>query len=84
MKEKTVLLAEDDASIRLVVSQTLVSAGYQVRAALAGHRGAAHTGVAVTGGAEVELPDLVLLTLDGEMAAAARRIGLPLHPAACA
>jgi len=32
MKEKTVLLAEDDASIRLVVSQTLVSAGYQVRA----------------------------------------------------
>jgi len=28
-----------------------------------------------------ELPDLVLLTLDGEMAAAARRIGLPLHPA---
>ncbi len=32
MKDKTVLLAEDDASIRLVVSQTLVSAGYQVRA----------------------------------------------------
>jgi len=31
-----------------------------------------------------ELPDLILLTLDGEMAAAARRIGLPLHPAACA
>ena len=32
MAEKTVLLAEDDASIRLVVSQTLVSAGYGVRA----------------------------------------------------
>lgn len=28
-----------------------------------------------------ELPDLELLTLDAEMAAAARRIGLPLHPA---
>ena len=32
MTQKTVLLAEDDASIRLVVNQTLVSAGYQVRA----------------------------------------------------
>lgn len=32
MSGKTVLLAEDDASIRLVVSQTLVSAGHQVRA----------------------------------------------------
>ena len=32
MSDKTVLLVEDDASIRLVVSQTLVSAGYQVRA----------------------------------------------------
>lgn len=32
MSDKTVLLAEDDASIRLVVSQTLASAGYQVRA----------------------------------------------------
>lgn len=32
MAEKTVLLAEDDASIRLVVNQTLVSAGYEVRA----------------------------------------------------
>jgi hypothetical protein len=28
-----------------------------------------------------ELPDLLLLTLDAEMATAARRIGLPLHPA---
>ncbi len=32
MSEKTVLLAEDDASIRLIVNQTLVSAGYEVRA----------------------------------------------------
>lgn len=32
MADKTVLLAEDDASIRLVVNQTLVSAGYEVRA----------------------------------------------------
>ncbi|MEL6569524.1 MAG: sigma-54 dependent transcriptional regulator [Pseudomonadota bacterium] len=32
MAEKTVLLAEDDASIRLVASQTLSSAGYTVRA----------------------------------------------------
>ncbi|WP_084396132.1 sigma 54-interacting transcriptional regulator [Henriciella aquimarina] len=32
MSNKTVLLAEDDASIRLVVNQTLVTAGYQVRA----------------------------------------------------
>ena len=32
MSQKTVLLAEDDASIRLVVNQTLVTAGYQVRA----------------------------------------------------
>lgn len=32
MSEKTVLLAEDDASIRLVASQTLSSAGFQVRA----------------------------------------------------
>ncbi len=32
MSERTVLLAEDDASIRLIVNQTLASAGYQVRA----------------------------------------------------
>ena len=32
MSEKTVLLAEDDASIRLVASQTLSSSGYAVRA----------------------------------------------------
>ncbi|MAN45028.1 MAG: nitrogen regulation protein NR(I) [Hyphomonas sp.] len=32
MAEKTVLLAEDDASIRLIVNQTLVAAGYEVRA----------------------------------------------------
>ena len=32
MADKTVLLAEDDASIRLIVNQTLVSAGYEVRA----------------------------------------------------
>ena len=32
MSQKTVLLAEDDASIRLIVNQTLVTAGYQVRA----------------------------------------------------
>ncbi len=32
MTQKTVLLAEDDASIRLIVNQTLVSAGYAVRA----------------------------------------------------
>jgi two-component system nitrogen regulation response regulator GlnG len=32
MNEKTVLLAEDDNSIRLVASQTLSSAGYTVRA----------------------------------------------------
>lgn len=32
MSQKTVLLAEDDASIRLIVNQTLVSAGYAVRA----------------------------------------------------
>lgn len=32
MTEKTILLAEDDASIRLIVNQTLVSAGYTVRA----------------------------------------------------
>lgn len=28
-----------------------------------------------------EIPDLVLLTLDGEMAGAAEKLGLPLHPA---
>lgn len=32
MTKKTVLLAEDDASIRLIVNQTLISAGYEVRA----------------------------------------------------
>ena len=32
MSQKTILLAEDDASIRLVVNQTLVTAGYAVRA----------------------------------------------------
>ncbi|MCR9269799.1 MAG: sigma-54 dependent transcriptional regulator [Hyphomonadaceae bacterium] len=32
MSQKTVLLAEDDASIRLIVNQTLVTAGYTVRA----------------------------------------------------
>lgn len=32
MNQKTVLLAEDDASIRLIVNQTLVTAGYTVRA----------------------------------------------------
>ena len=32
MTQKTVLLAEDDASIRLIVNQTLVTAGYAVRA----------------------------------------------------
>jgi len=32
MSQKTVLLAEDDASIRLIVNQTLVTAGYAVRA----------------------------------------------------
>ncbi|MGB2074186.1 MAG: sigma 54-interacting transcriptional regulator [Henriciella sp.] len=32
MTQKTVLLAEDDASIRLIANQTLVSAGYNVRA----------------------------------------------------
>lgn len=32
MSKKTVLLAEDDASIRLIVNQTLISAGYEVRA----------------------------------------------------
>lgn len=32
MSQKTILLAEDDASIRLIVNQTLVSAGYAVRA----------------------------------------------------
>lgn len=32
MADKTVLLAEDDASIRLIVNQTLVSAGFEVRA----------------------------------------------------
>ena len=32
MSQKTILLAEDDASIRLIVNQTLVSAGYTVRA----------------------------------------------------
>ena len=32
MTQKTVLLAEDDASIRLIVNQTLVTAGYTVRA----------------------------------------------------
>lgn len=32
MTQHTVLLAEDDASIRLIVNQTLVSAGYTVRA----------------------------------------------------
>ena len=32
MSQKTVLLAEDDSSIRLVVNQTLVTAGYIVRA----------------------------------------------------
>lgn len=32
MSQQTVLLAEDDASIRLIVNQTLVTAGYTVRA----------------------------------------------------
>jgi two-component system, NtrC family, nitrogen regulation response regulator GlnG len=32
MADKTVLLAEDDASIRLIVNQTLTAAGYDVRA----------------------------------------------------
>ena len=32
MSQKTILLAEDDASIRLIVNQTLVSAGHTVRA----------------------------------------------------
>lgn len=32
MANKTVLLAEDDASIRLIVNQTLVAAGFEVRA----------------------------------------------------
>jgi len=32
MADRTILLAEDDASIRLVVNQTLVSAGFAVRA----------------------------------------------------
>ena len=32
MSQRTVLLAEDDASIRLIVNQTLVTAGYSVRA----------------------------------------------------
>ncbi len=32
MADKTVLLAEDDASIRLIVNQTLVAAGFEVRA----------------------------------------------------
>lgn len=32
MVEQTVLVAEDDASVRLIVSQTLSSAGYKVRA----------------------------------------------------
>jgi two-component system nitrogen regulation response regulator GlnG len=32
MNDKTILLAEDDASIRLIVNQTLSSAGYEVRA----------------------------------------------------
>lgn len=32
MTQQTVLLAEDDASIRLIVNQTLVTAGYTVRA----------------------------------------------------
>lgn len=32
MSQKTVLLAEDDASIRLIVNQTLVGEGYTVRA----------------------------------------------------
>jgi two-component system nitrogen regulation response regulator GlnG len=32
MSQKTVLLAEDDASIRLIVNQTLVGEGYAVRA----------------------------------------------------
>lgn len=32
MTQKTVLLAEDDSSIRLIVNQTLVTAGYIVRA----------------------------------------------------
>jgi two-component system nitrogen regulation response regulator GlnG len=32
VSQKTILLAEDDASIRLIVNQTLVTAGYQVRA----------------------------------------------------
>lgn len=32
MTVKTVLLAEDDASIRLIVNQTLIAAGYEVRA----------------------------------------------------
>ena len=32
MSQKTVLLAEDDTSIRLIVNQTLVTAGYNVRA----------------------------------------------------
>lgn len=32
MPEQTILVAEDDASVRLIVSQTLSSAGYKVRA----------------------------------------------------
>ena len=32
MTEQTILVAEDDASVRLIVSQTLSSAGYKVRA----------------------------------------------------
>ena len=32
MSEQTILVAEDDASVRLIVSQTLSSAGYKVRA----------------------------------------------------
>ena len=31
MSDKTVLLAEDDSGIRLVASQTLASAGFNVR-----------------------------------------------------
>ncbi|VAW18993.1 hypothetical protein MNBD_ALPHA11-212, partial [hydrothermal vent metagenome] len=31
MSAKTILLAEDDASIRMVLNQTLTRAGYEVR-----------------------------------------------------
>ena len=32
MTDETILIAEDDASVRLIVSQTLTQAGYRVRA----------------------------------------------------